>query len=236
LPFQIVLIFGLLVLLEKFLPELNSKERTVVGLLLVIMIISNVYHWGGYKTMMLQAPWFPTIYEQSSALKKSLQEGRPNRLLYGAYKTFYHYCVSLSPPLQLRAYPEIKEEEGFYGSERIGGRVVAWARKTAFLQMNVGEKGFYKIKVTFLALSKEEPLVISVYRKNKLLSTFEVRQKAGQENFEESSFTVALPEGKTNIKLLSQSSEKELNLPDDTRVAAFGILYPLEIERYETAN
>ena len=92
LPFQAVLVFSLLLLLNRFMPALNSRQVAFLNFFFFVIILSNIFHWVSYRHVMPSTPWFYKVYDQSSHLKQSLQDGKAYNLK-DAYRLFYHYCV-----------------------------------------------------------------------------------------------------------------------------------------------
>ncbi|HWP47914.1 MAG TPA: hypothetical protein VNM22_12185 [Candidatus Limnocylindrales bacterium] len=207
LPFQAVLVFSLLLLLNRFMPALNSRQVAFLNFFLFVIILSNIFHWVSYRNVMLSTPWFYKVYDQSSHLKQSLQDGKAYNLK-DAYRLFYQYYVHRFPSLKSRAYLKIKENDGDYYSEMFTERAFVWPQKTTFLEVNVKEGGLYKIRVTFLVLPDAEPGIVSPYVNDQILGTFEVPQTISIA-LKEFTLVLALPGGEAGIRLKSELSEKE---------------------------
>jgi len=97
LPWQTVVLFGMVLAVHWLLAGASKKRIVAVNLLLIIIIISNVANWSQHRRVMLHSPWFPGVYIQSRALKYSLRERTPAPYLDREYRALYDFCVRRMP-------------------------------------------------------------------------------------------------------------------------------------------
>ena len=103
LPFQALLLAGIAVAFGLGATGWSRARVAALNLVLAAVVVANVTQWDGYRTSQLRSRWFPTVYEQSDALKSSLADTRPAWYLTPEYRAFYQFCLSVSPVFRARA-------------------------------------------------------------------------------------------------------------------------------------
>ena len=99
LPYQVLVLFGIMLLLNRRAERLRSAPGAAVNALLMAVVVANFLSWPTYRAVMLASPWFPQVYYQSAILKRSFAERRPHDDLTQDYRTFYDFCVRAVPGL-----------------------------------------------------------------------------------------------------------------------------------------
>lgn len=94
LPFQAFVLVGLLLFIDVMLRRWPAIPRIAVNAAIVAMMAGNLAGWASYRRVMLAAPWFPGVYEQSTLLKRSLHDGSPLAGLDAEYRTFYDFWTA----------------------------------------------------------------------------------------------------------------------------------------------
>jgi hypothetical protein len=92
-----LVLVGIAVALDLGGAAWSRTQAAALNLTIAAAVLANVAHWNGYRAEQLRSWWFPTIYEQTAALKSSLADGRPLRYLRPAYLDFYRFTLSVSP-------------------------------------------------------------------------------------------------------------------------------------------
>ena len=116
LVFQAILLFGLLVLLER-LAEAGAATRRVSVIVMALLVLSNVARWPELRQVMAEGPWFRWTTNQSALLRVSLREGHVHpwllrllpRVLLGVPRRF--------PALPTAPGPEVREGAGFWRTD-----------------------------------------------------------------------------------------------------------------------
>ena len=224
LPFQTLMVFGLLVVLNATLPPLGARGHAALQLALAVAIVANVASWQRNRNTMIAGPWFSKTYAQSTLFRESLRQGWPGDGLYGAYRDFYYDCVELSPVLRSRARPDARGGDGFYSTELFEGRVFAWARQAGSLILTLPEGGMYRVEGE-LWLRPGGVVRISAPG----LEAMSVARKDATEGGVPFSLVMSLPSGRTEVRLQSQRPEEVGGSIRERRTAAFGLFFPVAI-------
>jgi multisubunit Na+/H+ antiporter MnhC subunit len=97
LPFQALVLVGIVVALDLGGAAWSRTRAAALNLTIAAAVLANVAHWNGYRAAQLRSWWFPTVYEQTAALKSSLADSRPLWYLTPEYLGFYRFTLSVSP-------------------------------------------------------------------------------------------------------------------------------------------
>ncbi len=221
-PFQALLTFGLLALLSQLLPRLDLRGGGLVNGALALLCVANVVQWPRHREISLHSDWFPKVHDQTDRLKTSLRDGKADPQIWGAYREFLHFVWDLSPALASRITADVREGPGFYRSELRDGRVFAWARRGAALDLVVGQPGDYALRGELLLRSGE---TVTASREAVVIGT--VSRGAEGEGPEPFAFTLSLPSGRTELALGSNQEERDVGGVRDRKAAAFGLFLPL---------
>jgi hypothetical protein len=97
LPWQVVILFAMVLAADWILTGAGKRRIVIVNLLLIGLIISNVANWNRHRRVMLHSPWFPSVYMQSHGLKYSLRQRTPAPYLDREYRAFYDFSLRRMP-------------------------------------------------------------------------------------------------------------------------------------------
>ncbi len=225
-PFQALLVFGLLVLMTRLLPRLGPRGRALVDGCLVLLAIANVAAWPRDREISLHSQWFPKIHDQTTRLKASLRDGKTDPQIWGAFREFLYFAWDRSPLLASRIGTDVREGGGFHRTELREGRIFAWARRGAVLDLSAGEAGDYMLRGELWLRPGE---TVTVSRSEVVVGS--VSRQAGDEGPE--SFALALPSlpaGRTELAFGSNLEERDVGGVRYAKAAAFGIIAP-QLER-----
>jgi len=224
-PFQALLVFGLLVLLNHLEPRLDVGGRRIVHGALVLLAVANVAQWGRHREISLHSDWFPKVHDQSTRLKASLRDGKTDPLIWGAYREFLHFARDLSPRLTSRVTTDVREGSGFHRTEMRDGRVFAWARRGAVLALIVSEPGDHALKGELWLRSGE---AVTISREEVVIG--KVSRTTEGEGLEPFALTLSLPRGQTELAFGSNLEERDVGGMRYAKAAAFGLFLP-QLER-----
>lgn len=98
LPFQALVVFGVLLAVERLIQRRSGPRLAAVNLVFVAMIAGNLLSWPGHRRVMLSSPWFPEIHAQSTLLKQALQQRSPVPGLTPDYQLFYDFWKKEKAP------------------------------------------------------------------------------------------------------------------------------------------
>jgi hypothetical protein len=140
LPFQALLVVGMLWGLERLALARGSLPR-LVPIVLVALVVANVAQWPERRYVMQSGPWFSGVERRSALLVRSWRSGRPELLLDGEYRRFYFETLLLFPRLAARTVAYVEEGDGVGLAEIRGGRLVAPARREAHLPVTAKSAG-----------------------------------------------------------------------------------------------
>jgi hypothetical protein len=132
LPFQGLVLFGLLVGLELLAGVRGSLPRMLPALL-ATLALANVAQWPERRLLMETGTWFSGVARRSDLLVRSLESGRLESRLDGEYRRFYFECLELFPRLAERTGAYVAEGRGIDLAEARDGRVVAFAGRQSHL-------------------------------------------------------------------------------------------------------
>ena len=229
LPFQALLLFGLMLLLERLVREGQAVRRTA-ALVLGLLVLSNVALWPEIRQVMADGPWVGWTSSQTRLWRTSLLEGRAHPRLYSHYRELFWECRALFPAFAPAPGPEVGEGSGIWTSSLRGERVFAWARQTARLDLRTEEPGTYRLAARLLLRPGD---VLSVVQAGgPLLSVPRNRPDEGPESL---ALTLRLPRGRSEIELRSSLPEVLLD-PDRDQVGAFGLFLPVLLYRQGDAE
>jgi len=97
LPFQALVLVGIVVALDLGGSEWSRTRAASLNLAIAAAVLANVAHWNGYRAAQLRSRWFPTVYEQTAALKSSLAGTHPLWYLTPEYLGLYQFTLLVSP-------------------------------------------------------------------------------------------------------------------------------------------
>jgi hypothetical protein len=221
-PFQALLVFGLLIALDAIWPRTGMHGRRAIDGALVLLAVANVAHWPQNRAISLHSDWFPKIHDQTGRLSSSLETGRVDPQLYGAYREFLHFTWDLSPLLASRVTAEVCEGAGFYRTVLREGRLFAWAERRASLELVTGEAGAYAVRGD-LWLRPGEVVVVS--RAGGEIGRFPSR--ADTEGTVPLTLDLTLPAGRTELTFQSNLPERQVGRVRERKAAAFGFFVPV---------
>ena len=221
-PLQAILAFGVLVALDVVWTGLRLGGRRLVEAGLVVLAVANVVQWPRHREVSLHSDWFPKIHDQTRRLETSLRSGAADPGLSGAYREFLHFARDLSPALRSRIEAEVREGPGFYRTEIRDGRVFAWARKGASLDLVIEGAGDYRLAGELWLRSGE---TVSIARPGAIVA----RVAGGGEGEGPAPFSVSLtlPPGRTELTFESDRDERDVGGVRDRKAVAFGLFLPV---------
>jgi hypothetical protein len=220
-PFQALLVFGLLAILSRVLPRLDARGRAIVDAGLLLLAVANVAQWPRYREISLHSDWFPKVYDQTARLKASLHDGHADPGLWGAYREFLYFAWGLSPVLASRIGADVREGDGFHRTELRDGRVFAWARRGAALDLVVGEPGDYALRGELWLRSGE-----TVTARREAVQIATVSRAGNGEGPETFALTLPLSAGLTELALESNEDERDVGGVRYRKAASFGLFQP----------
>jgi hypothetical protein len=220
-PFQAILAFGLLAVLADVWPRTGPRGHRFLDLALLLLVVANVAQWPRHREISLHSAWFPKIHAQTERLVASLHDGKADPGLYGAYREFLHFIWDRSPAFRSRISAEPREGPGFYRTELRDGRLFAWARKGASLDLVAGDAGDYRLEGDLWLRSGE---TVSVARAGALAA--QVRREAEGEGPAPLSLALALPAGHTELTFESDRDERDVGGLRDRKAVSFGLFLP----------
>jgi hypothetical protein len=232
LPFQALLVFGLLWGLERAQARRGSLPLAV-PLGLAALVILNVAQWPERRQLMQSGPWFGDVERRSALLVRSLRGERAHPLLDGDYRRFYFECLDRFPRLRGRAGAQVGEGGGVDVAAFEGGGVRAWAQREAHLAARVPRAGDHVIAGA-VVLRAGDAVSVLVGSPPRLVGR--VARSGPSEGLEFFKLHVHFPEGTSNVLLLSELPEREVP-PGSRRVpAAFLLPLPVALWRDSTHN
>jgi len=86
LVFQGVLLFGVCGVLAAVIGEWGRPARTLADAALLALVVANVAAWPGHWARAQEGPWLPAQVQQSTLLKRSLEEGEALPALHEYYR------------------------------------------------------------------------------------------------------------------------------------------------------
>jgi hypothetical protein len=229
-PFQALLVFGLLVLFGRAFPRLGGPGRALVNASLVLLAAANLAAWPRDREISLHSQWFPKIHDQTARLKASLRDGKTDPQIWGAFREFLYFAWDRSPVLASRIGTDVREGSGFHRTELRDGRIFAWARRGAALELFAGVPGDYSLRGELWLRPGE---TVTASRDEVVVGT--VSRKGADEGPQSFALTLpSLPAGRTVLALGSNLEERDVDGIRYAKAAAFGIIAP-ELERLATS-
>jgi len=140
LPFQALLVFGMLWGLERLALARGSLPRPL-PIVLAGLVVANVAQWPERRYIMQSGPWFSGVARRSALLVRSWRNGRPELRLDGEYRHFYFETLIFFPRLAARAGAYVAEGDGVAPTEIRDGRLVGPARRVAHLPVTAKRAG-----------------------------------------------------------------------------------------------
>ncbi len=141
LPYQALLVAGLLVGLERWTAARGGRLPRAVPLVLAALLAGNLLEWPAHRVVMQSGPWFSGVARGSALLVGSLRSGRPAPLLDGEYRRFYFECLALFPRLGARAGTYVAEGNGVGLARFREGRLLAPVRREAHVPVTAARAG-----------------------------------------------------------------------------------------------
>ena len=232
LPFQALLVFGLLWGLERAEMRRGSLPLAV-PLGLAALVVVNVAQWPERRQLMQSGPWFGDVERRSALLVRSLRAERAHPLLDGDFRRFYFECLDRFPVLRARAGAQVGEGSGVDVAAFERGGVRAWAQREAHLAARVPRAGDHVIAGAVI-LRPGDAVSVLVGSPPRLVGR--VARSGPSEGPEFFRVHVHFPEGTSNVLLLSELPEREVP-PGSRRVpAAFLLPLPVALWRDSAHN
>jgi hypothetical protein len=227
LPFQALLVFGLLWGLERVSVARGGALPRAVPALLLVLVLSNVAHWPELRQTMQSGPWFSDATRRSDLLKQSLRTGTAERLLDADHRRFFFDCLDRFPRFAARAGPQVREGDGVARSQIREGRLFAWARQEAHLATLAPTPGRYRLE-GWLRLRPADGVAIMLGSSPPRLLG-EVHRQGPSEGPEPFSISLSLPAGATDLILISRLPEFPVRQNDQRLAVGFGLLLPFTL-------
>ena len=232
LVFQAILLFGLLVLLER-LAEAGAAARRVSVVVMALLVLSNVARWPELRQVMAEGPWFRWTTNQSALLRVSLREGHVHPGLFAYYREFYWVCRDRFPALPIAPGPEVREGAGFWRTDLREGRVFAWARASARLSLRADEPGDHRLAAMVLLRPSE---TLSVDQAG--VHLLSVSRRGDRPGLEPLALTLRLHSGSSELELRSSLPEVSMATSAGAAtssasegMAGFGLAFPVLLFR-----
>lgn len=226
LPFQALLIFGLLWILEGVARARGGTLPRIAPALLLALVVLNIASWPRLEQTMRSGPWFAGVMRRSDLLKASLRDGSPAPLMDDEYRRFFFECRDRFERLAARLPPHVSEAGGVGLTEVRGDRLFARGRRESQLAAFAPRPGRYRLDGALRLVPGEKVSFVLGGRRGEPLGEVVRRgDTAGEERF---SFTVDLWPGTTNLTLVSRRSGKEA--PRARRPRIFGLFLPFQLQ------
>lgn len=227
LPFQALLVFGLLWGLERAQARRGSLPL-VVPLGLAALVVVNVAQWPERRQVMQSGPWFRDVERRSTLLVRSLQGERAHSLLDGDYRRFYFESLDRFPRLRARAGAQVGEGSGVDVAVFEGGGVRAWAQREAHLVTLVPEAGPHVI-AGGVVLRPGDAVSVLLGSPSRLLAR--VARSGPNEGPEFFRLHASLPTGTSDLLLLSELPERDVRQRPRGVPRAFLVPLPVALWR-----
>jgi hypothetical protein len=225
LPFQAVVIFGLLWALERVALARGGTLPRLAPALLLSLVVLNIAHWPRLEQTMRSGPWFGEVMRRSDLLKESLRSGVPAPLMDDDYRRFFFECRDRFARLAARLPPHVSEAGGVGMTEIRGGRLFARGRRESQLAAFAPTPGRYRLEGGLQLRPGERVSFVLAGRRGEPLGEVVRRDdSAGEERF---SLTVDLWAGRTDLILVSRRTGKEA--PRAPRPRVFGLFLPFHL-------
>ena len=227
LPFQALLVFGLLWGLERLSVGRGSLPAAV-PIALAGLVLANLAQWPERRAVMATGPWFGAVERRSALLVRSLRGGRAEPLLDGDYRRFFFECLDRFPRLRARADTQVSEGSGFEVAELQGGGVRALARREAHLVARARVAGPH-VLVGTVVLRPGDALSVLQGSPPRLRGRFP--RGAGGEGPETFRVQLDLPTGVSDLLLLSELPEREVHWGSSHVSGGFLLQLPVVVWR-----
>jgi hypothetical protein len=233
LPYQAVLVFGLMWLLD------GISARNAMGALplavpvaLAGLVVLNVARWPEKRQEIATDAPFADQLRRSSLLVRSLEQGHAEPLLDGDHRRLYFDILDAFPRFGRRALSQVGEGEGVLVSEIRDGRVTAWAEQMAQIVARTAAAGRY-VLAGRARLRSGERLQIVAGQPRRLVAV--VERSADGEGDESFRAVLDLPHGANDIRLLSRLPEVRVPGMPRRTYAGYRLLLPVALWRDEKA-
>jgi hypothetical protein len=227
LPFQILLVFGILFGLERLAAARHGVLPRAVPIALAALVVSNVAHWPELRQDMRSGPYFTDVMRRSARLSRSLRTGVLDPLLDGDHRRFFFDCRDRFPRLASRMAPHVGEGAGVGVTGFRRGRLFAWAWHESRVTFFAPARGRYRVDGSLLLRAGETVLFAFDSTPSRYIG--EVHRRAGSRGPERFSFAVDLGAGTTGVILLSRLPETASR--HARRHESFGLLLPFQMRR-----
>jgi hypothetical protein len=227
LPFQALLVFGLLWGLERAQTRRGALPLAV-PLGLTALVVANLAQWPERRLLMQSGPWFADVARRSTLLVESLRGARAAPLLDGDYRRFYFECLDRFPRLRARGTAQVGEGSGVDVAAFEGGGVRAWAERESHLLARIPRSGAHVIAGGVI-LRPGDAVSVLLGSPPRLVGG--VARKGPTEGAEFFRLLVDLPEGTSDVLLLSQLAEREVRAGSRRVPAAFRLPLPVAVWR-----
>jgi hypothetical protein len=224
LPFQALLLFGLAWGLECWALAPGVALPRAAPIVIFALVVSNVAHWPGLGERMESGLWFSSVSRGSAALKRSIRAGIADPLLDDGYRRFFFECLERFPRLAARAGPYVREGDDVEDAAFRDGRLFSWARQEALIRAFAPRAGLYLLEGGFWLRPGDGISVLRGAQSPHLLA--EVRHGGTVEGQEPLTILLDLPQGVTDLTLLSHLPERQVVEGSQRRTAGFGLLLP----------
>jgi len=233
LPFQAVLVFGLMWLLDRAAARRADRRLpAAVTAALAGLVALNLARWPEKREEIATDPPFADQLRRSALLVRSLQNGQAEPLLDGEHRRLYFEILGLYPRLGDRARSQVAEGEGVLSSEIHDGRVVAWAERQSQIVPRAAEAGRYVVAGRF-RLREGDAVQVLAGRPPRLLA--EVERSGPGEGDEPFRVSLDLAKGLNDVRLVSRLPDVRVpDLPKRTW-AGFKLLLPVAMWRDDRA-
>jgi hypothetical protein len=225
LPYQVVLVFGLLWGAERL--TVRPALRRVVPIALAAMVVGNVARWPELTLRMDSTPAFDEQRRRSTLLVRSLHRGLADPLLDGDYRRFYFESLDRFPLLGRRAAPQVGEGSGVELPEVRHGRPTAWAGRESQILPRTTRAGPHVLAGGVVLRPGDTLLILQGATRPRLLA--EVRGELAQEGPVFFRLVVGLGAGRNDVRLVSQLPERRVVIGSRPGRAGFALLLPFAV-------
>ena len=227
LPYQALVVFGLLWGCERLAIRWDGSLPRAVPIALAGLVVANVAQWPELRLRMHEVPAFAEQERRSTLLVGSLRGAWAAPLLDGDYRRFYFECLDRVPRLAGHAHAQVGEGQGVDMSQVRHGRVMAWAGRESQIVPRTAVSGRYVLAGAVLLRPGERLSILLGSRRRRLLA--EVRRDRPHEGVEFFRFEADLRAGPSDLRLVSQLPEREIPDGLSHERAGFGLLLPVAV-------
>ncbi len=227
LPYQALVVFGLLWSCERLAVRRGGSLPRVVPFALAGLVVANVAQWPEQRVRMHEASAFTEQLRRSTLLAGSLRGRWAEPLLDGDYRRFYFECLDRFPRLAARARAQAGEGLGLDIAEVHEGRVAVWAGRAAQIIPRTTTAGRHVLAGAVVLRPGERISILLGAKQRRLLG--EVRNDRGGEGVEFFRVEANLPVGRTDIRMESQVPERETPDGRGLERSGFRLLLPVAV-------